>query len=147
MKTREFSILINSTPEILWNCLWKSENYKKWTEVFLEGSYYKADDLKEASFIHFLTPEGHGMYSIIKEIQINRFMFFQHLGELKNFEEQHDSPSSELWKNAIESYEILPENTGVKLIVKVDIVEEYIPAMNKSFPLALQVLKTIAEQS
>lgn len=145
MKTLEYTVHVQSTPERLWASLWESDNYQKWTSVFTEGSHYKTDAFAEGSKIHLLTPSGEGMYSILDKIIENKFLAFRHLGEMKNFEEQPVDEAVQGWTNAIESYEIFEKEGGVELVVKVDTMEEYVDHMNNSFPQALQKLKQLAE--
>lgn len=146
MQTLEFKLQIKTTPENLWNCLWEPENYKKWTNVFCPGSYYKTDNFTQGSKIHLLTPNGDGMYSIIDKIIENKILIFKHIGELKNFEEQPLEKSNQPWTNAYESYEIKSIANAVELNIKVDTIEQYIDFMNKTFPLALQELKILSEK-
>lgn len=87
MDTLTFSTQIKAIPETIWNILWNKHSYKKWTSVFMEGSYYLAEDLLKGSKIHFLGPKGGGMYSVIDEVEVNKKMVFKHLGEVKNFKE------------------------------------------------------------
>lgn len=139
MQNLEFNIQIESTPEKVWKCLWEQENYKKWTDIFCKGSYYKVDNFKQGSKIHLLSPSGVGIYSIIDVLEENIKLVFKHLGELKNFEEQ----SFTNWTNAIESYELIKNENGVNLKVNVDTLDEYINFMNETFPLALLKLKEL----
>lgn len=145
MKTLEFTIQINATAEKLWNCLWELENYTKWTSTFCKGSYYKTDSFSQGTKIHLLSPDGGGMYSILDKIIEHKILIFRHIGELKNFEEQPIDEKTQVWTNALESYELKSNENGTELIVKMDTIEEYIDYMNKTFPLALQELKKIAE--
>jgi hypothetical protein len=147
MTTLKFEIEINSTPEKLWYYLWNQESYKKWTAIFCEGSYYKTEGFIEGNRIHFLTPNGDGMYSDFHEIIVNKKMVFLHKGDIKNFEELPINENNYAWSDAFESYEISPIQNGVKLLVKAETVDEYIGFMNKTFPLALQELKILAENN
>jgi len=146
MQTLEFKLQIETTPENLWKCLWEPENYKKWTNIFCQGSYYKTDSFSQGSKIHLLTPNGEGMYSIIDKMTENKILIFRHIGELKNFEEQPVEKNNQTWTNAYESYEITSTGNGVELTVKVDTINEYIDFMEKTFPLALQELKKLSEK-
>ncbi|MEN9304643.1 MAG: hypothetical protein RL264_3072 [Bacteroidota bacterium] len=146
MRQLTFKIQIETTPEKLWNCLWEAENYKKWTNVFCAGSHYKTDSFSEGSKIHLLTPDGLGMYSIIEKLEPNKTLVFRHLGELKNFEEQPAEKNEASWKDARESYEILPNQSGVELTVKVDCIEQYCDYMNATFPKALEVLLQLSSE-
>jgi hypothetical protein len=146
MKTLVFKININATPDTVWQSLCQSENYKIWTNPFCEGSYYKTDNFSEGSKIHFLTPSGEGMYSIIDHIEENRFLAFKHLGDIKNFEETPMTTETESWSGAMETYTLNKTNNGTELTVNVDTIEKYIDFMNNTFPLALNELKRISEK-
>lgn len=139
MQNLEFKIQIESSPEKVWKCLWELENYKKWTNVFCEGSYYKVNDFKQGNKIHLLTPSGEGMYSIIDVFEEYKLLVFKHLGELKNYEEQ----PLPFWTNAIESYQLIPNENGVQLKVNVDTLDEYVDFMQETFQLALLKLKEL----
>jgi len=142
MKTLQFEIQINATPAIVWKNLWELENYISWTSVFCEGSYYETSDFKEGNRIHLLSPEGHGMYSILEKIELNRFLSFKHLGEILEFKEQENKS----WENAFESYELFENEKGTNLKVAVDTLEKYIPFMEETFPKALSALKNLSEK-
>jgi uncharacterized protein YndB with AHSA1/START domain len=141
MKTLQFEIQIDASPSIVWDRLWKLENYKLWTTVFCNGSYYETTDFKEGNRIHLLTPEGHGMFSIIEKLESNKFLSFRHLGEILNFKEQENKS----WENAIESYELTENDKGTNLKVAVDTLEKYISFMEQTFPKALSALKNLSE--
>ncbi|MFH1051238.1 MAG: hypothetical protein V1779_09975 [bacterium] len=85
---REYKIEIFANAQMVWFALWDDVHYRKWTSVFNEGSYVKTDNWKEGSTVHFLDPEGNGMYSIITENKPFEKMTFTHKGEIKNFLEQ-----------------------------------------------------------
>ena len=142
MITLNFSIQINATPEKVWHSITDPEKYKLWTKPFSEGSYYKTDSFTEGSKIHFLTPEGHGMFSLIDSLKENQFVAFKHLGEIKNFEEIQETQS---WTGAMETYILNKTQTGTEVFVKLDTLESDIDSMNKAFPQALQELKHISE--
>ena len=87
MKKLEFTIDINAPAEKVWYSLWDEENYKNWTNAFCEGSYV-VTDYKEGSKAHFLSPSGEGMFSSVSINKPFEIMSFNHIGILKNFEEQ-----------------------------------------------------------
>jgi uncharacterized protein YndB with AHSA1/START domain len=145
METLNFTIHINATPEKVWNCLWEIENYKIWTSPFCIGSYYKTDRFAEGSKIHLLTPSGEGMFSIIETLKENTFLAFQHLGDIKKFEEMPITGESETWTGAMETYALNETENGTELTVNVDTLESYVDFMKKTFPLALNELKRISE--
>ena len=145
MKTLHYSIQINARPEKVWESLWHPENYKTWTKPFSEGSHFKTDSFTQGSKIHFLTPTGEGMYSLIDTVKENQYIAFKHLGSIQNFEEQPINEEASSWSGSMESYELVANENGTEVKVTVDTVEEYIPFMDKAFPQALQALKSISE--
>lgn len=141
MEALQFNIRINASAAKVWFVLWNDYYYRQWTKSFHEGSYAKSD-WQQGSRIHFLTPEGQGMYANIDVLEPQQKMVFHHLGEIRGFEEQ---PANESWKDAYETYELLPDGTGTLLKVSVDTEEAYKVAFENMFPTALANLKTMAE--
>lgn len=141
MVTLNFSININAPKEKVWELLWSDAGYRKWTAVFMEGSYAESD-WQEGSKIRFLSPDESGMYSIIRKKIPFEEMVFEHQGEIKNgIEESKD------WAGATESY-ALNENNGVTALnVHVDTTAEFKDYFSDTFPKALQVVKQTSEQS
>ena len=74
-----FQININAPKEKVWEMLWSDEGYRNWTSVFTEGSYAESD-WKEGSKIKFLSPDGSGMFGIIKRKIDYERMTFQAFG-------------------------------------------------------------------
>ncbi|TGD57918.1 SRPBCC domain-containing protein [Flavobacterium humi] len=146
MKKLEFKIAIEAPAAIVWKALWEDQNYKKWTAVFCEGSYTKTD-WKEGSRVHFLSPSGEGMYSTIEKMVPNEKMYFTHIGEMKNFEEQPLTDETRKWSGARENYTLSENNGTTTLLVEMDITEDYQDYFNEAFPKGLALVKEMAEQS
>jgi len=141
MQTLAFSIPIQAAPETVWFVLWNDELYRKWTAAFSEGSY-AVSTWQPASRIHFLGPDGKGMYANIEVMKAPQSMRFRHLGEIQNFEEM---PPSADWSDAFETYELKPNDGGTLLSVSVETLEAYAGAFEQMFPKALALVKTISE--
>lgn len=144
MKKLTFEIEINAQADKVWNAMWEEENYKKWTSAFCEGSTTKSD-WKQGERIHFLDPNGNGMYSEITTLIPNEKMFFTHIGNLKNFTEQSLDDESKTWSGAIENYSLNEENGKTKISVVIDVLEKYIEYYNTTFGLGLAIIREIAE--
>lgn len=99
MNPLESTIHIQTTPEKVWDILWNDATYRIWCAPFCEGTYYQADRLEEGAKIHFLTPTGEGMHSVIHKLIPNRLMTFKHLGSIINFKEEAFTPSTEAWSD------------------------------------------------
>jgi len=144
IRTQQYKIDINAPATIVWNTLLKDETYRKWTTVFCEGTYYKGD-LSAGSRIHFLTPEGKGMYSDVIFNVPNKNILFQHKGDLLNFEEQPITEETEKWSGAFENYTLNEKDGVTTLIAEVDLLPEYLTYFNEAFPKGLQIIKEISE--
>lgn len=137
----DFSITINAPKEKVWEVLWGEPGYRKWTSVFMEGSYAETD-WQEGSRIKFLSPSGDGMSSLIRRKVPFEQMVFEHRGEIKNGVEQNME-----WAGATEAYYLNEQNGVTELRVSMDATEEFKDYFSTTFPKALQVVKQTAEGS
>jgi uncharacterized protein YndB with AHSA1/START domain len=140
MQKLQFTVDINAPKEKVWEKLWSDSGYRAWTSAFCEGSYAESD-WKEGSKIVFLSPDGSGMFGIIKKKVDNEEMIFKHHGEVKNgVEERKD------WGGAEEAYHLTETNGKTQVKVEVDITEEHKGYFDDIFPKALAILKRISEE-
>jgi predicted lactoylglutathione lyase len=144
METLEFNIEIEAPKERVWEVLWNDETYRQWTSGFCEGTYAKSD-WNEGSKIHFLTPNGEGMNSIIQSKVINEYMAFKHLSDLKNFEEMPINTASQEWTGAMETYRLTQNNTTTVLDVTMDCIEKYADYFKNTFPKSMEIIKELSE--
>ena len=130
----------------MWNVLWNDASYPQWTSAFAEGSKVETD-WKEGSKVLFLDGKGQGMISIIAKKKPNEFMSFKHIGTVNNGVEDLDSPQTKEWAGALENYTL--KNTGGKteLVVDMDMTEEYKDYFIKTWPMALDKVKELAEKN
>ncbi|MDI5886632.1 SRPBCC family protein [Flavobacterium yafengii] len=145
MTTLEFKIEINAPKEKVWEILWNEETYKQWTSIFCEGSYAESD-WKEGSKIHFLSPNGDGMNSIIFKKIDNEYMAFKHLSEIKKFQEMPVDDATQEWTGAMEMYRLTEDNGITVLEAKMDAVEKYIDYFKTTWPKALDLVKKLSEE-
>lgn len=140
IKTISFSIFINSDREKIWNVLWDTKSYEKWTSVFMEGSHYKGE-LKQGNTIQFLGSDGGGMTSHIEKLVENEQIVFAHQKEIKNGVET-EAP----WQGAKEIYHLKKETeTGTELQVILDASPDMEKYFNDVFPKALKLVKQLSE--
>lgn len=144
MKTLKFTVYISAPQQVVWNVLWSQESFKAWTSAFTEG-WYAVSDWNEGSKIQFLSPEGHGLNSIIARKIPDEFMSFQHIGIIDSGMEKNESEESKDWLGAFENYTLTDHNGMTELKVEVDTAEAYVEHMEESFPKALRKVKELAE--
>ena len=145
MVSRNYSIDIQAGADKVWFALWDLNAYRIWTRVFSEGTYVVTDNWKKGSKVHFLNPDGNGIFSHIDENVPNEKMFFTHLGHIKNFQEQPLNEATVSWSDAKENY-TLQENGGItSLQVFIQSEDAYVSFFDASFPKALEMVKSMAE--
>ena len=86
------------------------------------------------------------MYSEISVLIPNEKMFFTHIGNIKEFEEQPLDETTKAWSGAQENYTIISTGATSKVLVTLDIVDEYANFFLESFPKGLATIKEIAEK-
>jgi hypothetical protein len=140
----EFKIDIEAPKEKIWKVLWNDETYRQWTNAFCEGTY-AISDWNEGSKIHFLSPTGEGMNSVIESKITNEYMAFKHLSELKNFIEMPIDAATQEWTGAMETYRLTSNTSGTVLNVAMDCLEQYVDYFKNTFPNGLAVVKQLSE--
>jgi hypothetical protein len=145
MEKLEFKIEIEATKDRIWNILWSDTTYRQWTNVFCEGTY-AVSDWNEGDKIHFLTPSGEGMNSMIESKIECEYMAFKHLSELKNFQEMPIDEAAKEWSGAMETYRLISSgSSGTVLHVIMDCLEQYCDYFKNTFPKGLAIVKQLSE--
>ena len=147
MEKINFSTSINAPREKVWDILWNDDSYREWTSAFMEGSYAETDNWKEGSKVLFLAPGRNGMVSTVATNKKNEFMSFKHLGEVKNGVEDTESEKVKSWAGAMENYRLTDENGKTKLEVDMDSTDEFKDYFEKTWPVALEKVKELAEKN
>jgi uncharacterized protein YndB with AHSA1/START domain len=144
MQRLNFTIEIDAPKEKVWQTLWNDETYRQWTSAFCEGSYF-VGDLQEGGRIHFLAPDGQGMFSDVEKFVENEFVSFKHIGEMKDKAELPLNEETEKWSGNYENYSLTENNGMTTLAVEIDAVEEYLNFFNEKMPLAMENVKKLSE--
>ena len=139
-----FSIEIKAPKEKIWNVLLQDDTYRKWTSAFCEGSYAEGS-WDEGSKMLFKTPQGDGMVSRIILNRPNEIITMEHYGILKDNVEDLESEEVKKWSGSKESYKLEPNGSKTKLIVEVDITDEYAEWFKKTWEKALAEVKELSE--
>lgn len=149
MQKLHYSIKINAPKEKVWNTMLADKTYREWTQAFSPGSYYKGDWSK-GSKILFIGPdpktgEESGMVSRIAENKPYEYISIEHLGIVKNGEEDTTSEEAKKWAPAFENYTFEEADGATELQIDMDCEDDYVEMMNRMWPKALKKLKEIAE--
>lgn len=144
LKKVNFSTSIKASKDKVWAALWDDENYKKWTSAFSEGSH-AVSDWNEGSKILFLDGKGSGMYSTINKKIPGEFMSFRHIGEIKDGVEQPLDEKTKAWSGGLENYTLKEADGTTELNVALDVPGDFMDYFTKTFPVALEHVKKLAE--
>ncbi len=137
----EFSIDIKAEKSTIWKALWDEDKYRDWSGVFSEGAYYKAVDLNEGSKVMFLGPDGGGIYSNIERHIPNKVIQFKHIGKVEKGIEQPIDDEVKKWSGATESYSLSEDGDSIKLVIRIDVLDEHLEFMSSKLPIALERIK------
>ncbi|WP_430612283.1 hypothetical protein [Flavobacterium sp. JP2137] len=86
------------------------------------------------------------MFSDVVFCTPNHSVYFQHIGEIKNFVAQPIDEATERWSGSFENY-ILTEKAGrTTLKVELDLTADHIAFFDEAFPKGLHSVKQLAEQ-
>lgn len=136
-----FSIEIKVDKSTIWKVLWNDTYYRDWASIFFEGSYAVTDNWKEGSKVHFLSPDKSGIYSNIEKHVLNKSIIFKHLGIVKDGEELLIDNETKKWTGARETYTLTEGKESNTLTIEIDVLDEHIDFMKKTFPKALDKIK------
>jgi uncharacterized protein YndB with AHSA1/START domain len=145
MERIQFKTAIDASRERVWEILWGEQTYPQWTSPFSEGSQVKTD-WQKGSRVMFLDGKGDGMISEIADKVPNEFMSFRHIGITSNGKEDFETPKAKGWSGSIENYTLRSVNGKTELTIDQDIEDEYKDYFQKTWPQALEKLKSMAEE-
>lgn len=151
MKKLQFRISINAPVEKVFDHMLGIQNkstYEQWTSLFNPTSSYEGNWTKGSKMLFIGTDEKGekgGMVSEIAENIPNQFVSIRHYGLVQANVEITEGPEVEKWANGFENY-TFEENNGItKVTVDLDMTEEFMDFMNKTYPKALAKLKELCE--
>jgi len=146
MERKTFRISIDASRQKVWDTLWGEATYKQWTSAFAPSSTVETD-WQKGSRVLFLDVNGDGMIAEIADKREPEFMSFRHLGQIVDGKEDTESDKVKAWAGATEDY-TLSENSGqTDVKVEMDVDGEYAEFFEKTWPRALEHLKSISEES
>lgn len=143
------SIFINAPKEKIWSVLLDDKTYRKWTSVFMEGSYAEGN-WEQGSKILFKGPQSDGtisgMVSRIKLHKPNEIITIEHNGIIKNNVEDTESEEAKKWGDSEETYRLEPKDSGNILYIEMDITEEYLEWFTATWQKAIDIIKELSEK-
>lgn len=140
MKFLEFEILINATPEKVWETLFTQDSYKKWASAMNEGTYFEGN-WEVGSIMKFLDPQNNGMYNLVTENIRFKVLGMKHLGWILKGE-----LSPQNWEDSTLNYILEPSENGTLLKGTVNSLDEFVEFFNSKYPQNFEHIKRLAEK-
>jgi len=142
MKEIQFSIGINASKEKVWSTLWEDSSFRIWADAIDEGTYM-IGELKEGNEIQFISSvNGYGVTSLVEKLDLYEYVLLRHKADTQ---ESGQRERDREWTGGKESYSLFEENGMTTLMVKFDIPQEHEELFNITFPKALELVKSLAE--
>ena len=145
MEKHQFSTTIDAPKQRVWEVLWGKDTYPAWTAAFSEGSQVETDGWKKGTKVLFGDGKGSGMVAIVEDNRPNEFMSFRHIGMLQDGVEDTESEKVKEWAGAHENYTLREENGKTNLTVEMDLGKEWLDYFQKTWPVALDKVRLLAE--
>jgi len=152
-ETLHFEILIDASPEKVYETTLGEKSYAEWTSVFNPTSLFVGSWEKNSKILFLGTDQNGtegGMVSRIIENIPDTFVSIEHLGIVKAGAEITTGDEAEIWIGGTENYTFTLENGRTRFSVdmkaKKKIPKEFITYFHKTWPKALAKLKAICER-
>lgn len=137
--------MISASREKVWQVLWGSDTYGRWTELFSEGSRAETD-WEEGNMILFLNGQNEGMVSCIERKVPNELMFFKHLGFIdKDGKKDLESEKVKSWAGSMENYYLRTVDGKTELTVEMDLPQENKEYFAGNWPKVFERIKELSE--
>jgi len=140
MRKEHFSIEIHAPQEKVWRTLWQDKTFRDWTNNIDEGMYLLGE-LKEGNEVHFMSPNGFGVKSLVEKYVENESISFRHLMDTKDNAEREKE-----WTGGEESYSLTETNGITTLTVEMDLPPEQVENFKNIIPKALARVKWLSEE-
>jgi len=139
------SVEINASSEKVWNVLILDEYNREWYSAFSEGTHAETD-WKVGSKVVFFDKSKDGMIGKIIENEPGKSLVIEYDGVIMQGLEDYDSEVAKKVKGGQESYILTDVDGATNLAISSDMDPEYYEMMSEQWDVALEKIKTLAEQ-
>lgn len=144
MVNLEFSIVIPTGAENVWEALTSHHLYPQWAKAFSVGSQFEGV-FKEGETICFFDPALGGTEALVQKLVPHKRISLKHQAIFdKNLKRDTESESAKKWIGSEEDYFLKEEYGSTRVEVEVFIHEDHQNMFNKTWPKALELLKDVA---
>ena len=152
MEKMQFTTSIDAPVATVYNKMIGKETFKQWTSVFNPTSDYEGGDMEgnwtKGSKVLFVGTDKQGkrggMVGYIRENQQNEYVSIEYVGILDDDNEITEGPVAQDWQG-FENYTFDSHNGSTTVTVDVDVNDQMIDYFKKTYPKALDKLKSLCE--
>lgn len=149
MKQIKQSIVINASPEVIWEAIVDPIKYEAWTYVFTQDSYFEGGWNEGDSIKFLITNEKgklEGMLSEIAKVDYPHFISIRHLGYIIDGVADTTSESVQSWAPSYENYSLKSiDNCKTEFSVTMDADDSYAKEIEDAWAEALPLIKSLSE--
>ena len=146
MITLSFEKKIHAPAQKVWDILWGNETYNQWTKHFNPESSMQSDWKINGRTYFSDASKKNGMVATIIKMEEPKEVVFQHIGILKDGEEDVASDDAKSFAGALESYRLIEEDGVTTLIGSCETFPQYEEMMKSGFEKGFEEVKGLAEQ-
>lgn len=143
-KRLQFTATIHAPVPTVWHLATNLESYQRWAAAFMEGCTFEGSWAQGAK-MKFLGPTGDGMSSEIAENRTHEFISIRHLGFIAQGIEDTTSDFVRSWAPSCENYRFVAVPEGTRMVVDLDVTDDFEQDMRAAWPKALALLKQLCE--
>ena len=144
MKELQFSVEIHATKQEVWNTLWQDQTFRDWAGLIDPGTYM-VGELKEGNEVQYISAEnGYGVTSLVEKCIDGEYLLLKHSADTQ---EVGTKERKKEWTGGSESYSLAETDGITTLTAAFDVPPTQEEFFTANYPMALDRVKELAEQS
>ncbi|KFF60915.1 hypothetical protein JF66_01320 [Cryobacterium sp. MLB-32] len=150
MKKLHFTVDIDASPHTVWSTMLGAATYREWTRAFNSDSHVEGT-WEVGSTMRFLGLDSNGsvggMVATVIDNRPGEFVSLEYVGQITDDADDTTSDFAVSIAGTHEVYSFTATESGTRLTVNADSLDEFAPMFTEQWPLALNQLKQIAERT
>lgn len=147
MKTLQYQISIDVSPQKVWETMLDKKTYVQWVDAAWPGSSYDGK-WKQGAQIRFTGADGGGgTLGTVTALEPYAHVVVEHVAViLEDGSLDRESDMARGWIGATEAYSFTGGNGSTELVVEITTAPEWAEMFDDGWPIAIEALKQLAEQ-
>ncbi|MES2661910.1 MAG: SRPBCC domain-containing protein [Pseudomonadota bacterium] len=145
MQTLYYGITISAPAKIVWETMIDPNRYALWTKAFSPNSQFQGE-WKQGAEMMFIDPAMGGTIARFEELKPYVIVDAVHIATLtKDLVQETTGEMTEKWVGSREIYRFNEKNSQTTLSIEMHTHKDFLDMFDKSWPQALEDLKTLVE--